>query len=67
MTCKAAKREEVAWGESYVQPRTKEFVHLSTEITSLFYKIITKTTWAYKSASKVLSYATKLISVAQAV
>ena len=31
------------------------------------YKIITKTTWAYKSASKVLSYATKLISVAQAV
>ena len=27
-----------------IQPRTKEFVHLSTEITSLFYKIITKTT-----------------------
>ena len=50
-----------------LQPRTKVFVHLSTQITSLFYKIIAKTTWAYKSALKVLSNATRLISVAQAV
>ena len=49
------------------QPRTKVFVHLSTEITLFFYIIIHKTKTIYEYALKDLSFATKLISVAQAV
>ena len=47
-----------------LQPRTKVFVHLSTQIFLFSEKIILKTTWGNKSALKDLLYATKLITVA---
>ena len=48
-----------------LRPRTKVFVHFPIEITRLFDKIIGKIIRAYESTLKELSYATKLVTVAQ--
>ena len=48
-----------------IRPRTKVFVHSPIEITRLFDKIIGKIIRAYESTLKELSYATKLVTVAQ--
>ena len=48
-----------------LRPRTKVFVHFPIDITRLFDKIIGKIIRAYESTLKELSYATKLVTVAQ--
>ena len=56
----------VHWlGGPGLRPRTKVFVHFPIEITRLFDKIIGKIIRAYESTLKELSYATKLVTVAQ--